>query len=190
MNPQQQIWLVRHGETAWSLSGQHTGREDLDLLPEAAPKLRVLQPHIQNHPFACVLSSPLRRAQQTARLIGFEQFELDDNLMEWDYGSYNGKTRAEIYKTVPDWRIWRDGVPQGETLVEVAKRARRVIARAKAVNGDVALVSHAHLLRVLGACWLGLPPENAEHFTLSTGSISVLTHEDSYPVFSQWNWQP
>lgn len=190
MNPPQQIWLVRHGETAWSLSGQHTGREDLDLLPEAAPKLRALKPHLKKHSFASVLSSPLRRAQQTARLVGFDQFELDANLMEWDYGSYNGKTKMDIYKTTPGWKIWKDGVPEGETLAQVAERARKVIARAQAVKGDVALVSHGHLLRVLGACWLDLHPENAEHFALFTGSICVLTHEDGYSVFSQWNWQP
>lgn len=186
----QQIWLIRHGETAWSLSGQHTGREDLDLLPQAEPPLRALAPHVQAQSFAKVFVSPLRRAQQTARLVGFNSFELEENLMEWDYGAYNGKTKSDIFKTAPGWKIWRDGVPGGETIQQVADRARKVLARAQAVKGDVALVSHGHLLRILGCCWLGQPPEQAEHYALSTASICVLTHEDGEAVLGKWNWQP
>ena len=189
MNPSQTIWLVRHGETAWSLSGQHTGRTDLPLLPQSAPALKALRPHLQ-HPFALVLSSPLKRAQETARLVGFESFELDNNLMEWNYGDYDGKTKEDIKKLVPGWSIWAQGVPHGETLEEVAGRARQVIQRAQALSGDVALVGHGHILRILAACWLGIPPANAEHLALSTGSISVLAFEDDYPVLARWNWQP
>ena len=189
MNPIQQIWLIRHGETAWSLTGQHTGRTDLPLLPDAAPKLVALKPHLR-HPFALVLSSPLQRARQTAKLVGFDAFELDDHLMEWNYGAYDGKTKDDIQALSPGWTIWKNGVPGGETLEDVARRARQVIARAKAAHGDVALVAHGHILRVLAACWLEIPPANAEHFALSTASICVLTHENEYPVLAQWNWQP
>lgn len=189
MNAPQQIWLIRHGETAWSRSGQHTGRTDLPLLPEAEPKLKALRPHLQ-HPFALVLSSPLQRAQQTAALVGFNSFELDDHLMEWNYGDFDGKTKDEIQKLIPGWSIWTHGVRHGETLDEVAARARQVIEHARAVSGDVALVAHGHILRVLAACWLEIPPANGEHLALSTASISVLSHEDKYPVLARWNWQP
>src|ERR1700733_12823109 len=173
MNPSQQIWLIRHGETAWGLSGRHPGRTDLPLLPDSAPKLTVLKPHLK-HPFALVLSSPLLRAKETATLVGFESFELDDNLMEWNYGDYDGKTKTDIQKTAPGWSIWRDGVSKGETLDEVADRARKVIKRAEAAKGDVALIAHGHILRILATCWLEIPPANAEHFALSTASISIL----------------
>jgi broad specificity phosphatase PhoE len=189
MNTSPQIWLIRHGETAWSRTGQHTGRTDLPLLPEAEPELKALKPHLK-HAFVLVLSSPLQRARQTAKLVGFDSFEQDDNLMEWDYGAYDGKTRDEIQKLVPGWSIWTHGAPQGEMLEEVARRARKVIERARAASGDVALISHGHMLRVLAACWLGLPPANGEHFALSAGSISVLGYEYESPVVAQWNWLP
>jgi broad specificity phosphatase PhoE len=189
MNESQQIWLIRHGETAWSLSGQHTGRTDLPLLPDAAPKLKALQPHLK-HPFGLVISSPLLRARQTAALVGFESFELDDNLMEWNYGDYDGKTKDDIKKLVPHWSIWSQGVPRGETLEQVAERARKVLDRARSVSGDVALIAHGHILRILAVCWLEIPPANAEHFALSTASISILAYEDHLPVLAQWNWQP
>src|SRR5258708_2775812 len=157
MNTSRQIWLIRHGETAWSRTGQHTGRTDLPLLSETEPELKALRPHLK-HAFSLVLSSPLKRARQTATLLGFDSFGLDDNLMEWNYGAYDGKTQDEIRKLVPNWSIWTHGVPNGETLEEVAGRARKVTQRAKAASGDVMLVAHGHILRVLAACWLGLPP--------------------------------
>lgn len=184
-----QIWLIRHGETAWSRTGQHTGRTDIPLLPESEAPLKALTPHLK-HPFALVLSSPLQRAKQTATLVGFDSFELEDNLMEWNYGDYDGKTKEDIHKLVPGWSIWANGVPHGETLEQVAERARSVIARAKAVTGDVALIAHGHILRILAACWLEIPPTNAEHLALSTGSVSVLAYEDGFPVLAQWNWRP
>jgi len=110
--------------------------------------------------------------------------------MEWNYGAYDGKTKDDIQKLVPGWSIWTDGVPGGETLEDVARRARKVIERARAASGDAALVAHGHILRILAACWLEIPPVNAEHFALSTGSISVLAYENELPVLAQWNWQP
>jgi broad specificity phosphatase PhoE len=190
MNLSQQIWLIRHGETAWSRSGQHTGRTDIPLLKESEPALLALKPHLKDHPFSLVLSSPLQRAQQTARLVGFSSFELDEDLMEWHYGDYEGKTKDEIRMLVPGWNIWVQGVAGGETLGEVALRAKKVIDRAQSVPGDVALVAHGHILRILAACWLGSDPSAAEHFALSTASISILGYEDQYPVLAQWNWRP
>ena len=189
MSPSQQIWLIRHGETAWSRTGQHSGRTDLPLLPEAEPALKALTPHLK-HAFALVLCSPLERARQTAQGVGFKSFELDDHLMEWDYGDYNGKTMTDIRKLVPGWSIWTHGVSHGETLEQVAQRARKVIERARTASGDVALVSHGHFLRILAACWLELPPVNGEHLALSTASVSILGYENEIPVLTQWNWKP
>jgi probable phosphoglycerate mutase len=186
----QQIWLIRHGETAWSRSGQHTGWTDIPLLAESAVSLKALRPHVQNHAFALVLSSPLQRAYQTAKLVGFESPETDDNLREWNYGRYEGKTKEEIRQLAPEWTLWTDGVPDGETLSDVAQRAQNVLRRARAVPGDVALIAHGHILRIIAACWLELPPVNAEHFALSTGSVSVLSYENELSVLAQWNWRP
>jgi broad specificity phosphatase PhoE len=189
MNPSKQIWLIRHGETAWSVSGQHTGRTDLPLLPEAMPKLRALKPHLK-HPFVQVICSPLLRARQTAKILGFDNPELDDNLMEWNYGDYDGKTKDDIQKLVPRWSIWKEGVPGGETLEQVAQRARKVIERAQSLNGDVALIAHGHILRILATCWLGVPPLEAEYFALAAGAVSILGYENEIPVLAQWNWLP
>lgn len=186
----QQIWLIRHGETAWSQSGQHTGRTDIPLLPEAHAPLIALKPHLKGHSFALVLSSPLQRAYQTAQLVGLTTAQPDPNLMEWDYGRYEGKTKDEIRNEVPNWNLWVNGVAEGETLDAVAARARAVLKRARAAGGDVAFVAHGHILRIIAACWLELPPVNAEHFALSTGSISILSYENDLPVLSQWNWRP
>jgi broad specificity phosphatase PhoE len=186
MNFSQHLWLIRHGETAWSRTGQHTGRTDLPLLPEDEAKLKPWRLYLKR-PFVLVLSSPLTRARQTAEWVGFNRFELDDNLMEWNYGDYEGKTSAEIHKTRPGWSLWKDGVPHGETIEDVAARARKVIERVRAVSGDVALVSHGHMLRVLASCWLDNSPKNAQHLALSTGSISILGYENEIPVLLHWN---
>jgi broad specificity phosphatase PhoE len=186
----QQIWLIRHGETAWSLTGQHTGRTDLPLLPESESKLLALRPHLSGHSFARVWTSPLQRARKTAELVGFPNAQLEDDLMEWNYGVYDGKTKEDIRALVPGWTIWTHGVVGGETLDEVAARARKVLDRARAVTGDVALVAHGHILRILASCWVDLPPIAAEHFALSTGAISVLSYENELPVLAQWNLQP
>jgi len=186
----QKIWLIRHGETAWSRTGQHTGRSDIPLLPESEAVLKRLRPHLKGQSFALILSSPLQRARQTAEFVGFTSPEYDDNLMEWNYGAYDGKTKDDIRKVIPDGSSWTHGVEGGETLAQVAQRAQKVLERARAASGDVALVAHGHILRILAACWLQIPPVNAEHFALSTASISILAYENDLPVLAQWNWQP
>ena len=190
MNFSQQVWLIRHGETEWSKSGQHTGWTDIPLLPESEPKLRRLAPVLGEHAFSLVLSSPLIRAYRTAELAGFTSITREPNLREWNYGDCEGQTKDQIRARIPNWNIWVNGVTGGETLDQVADRARKVIARAKESSGDVALIAHGHILRILAACWRELPPVNAEHFALSTGSISVLSYENDLPVLLRWNWQP
>jgi len=189
MNTTQQIWLIRHGETAWSKSGQHTGRTDIPLLPEAEPRLRALVPHLK-HPFALILCSALQRAHRTAILAELSPIVLEPNLMERDYGDCEGQTIDQIRAQKPGWNIWANGVQGGESLEEVAARTRLVLDRVRAANGDVALVAHGHVLRILASCWLEIPPVNAEHFALSTGSISILGYENDFPVLTRWNWQP
>ena len=183
-----QIWLFRHGETAWSLSGQHTGRTDLPLTTAGRRRARAIGRRLSGRPFALVMSSPLARALETCRLAGYgEAAELSDDLMEWDYGDYEGRRTADIQKERPGWSLWRDGVPGGETVEAVGARARAVIATASAAAGDVALFAHGHVLRVLGACWLGLPPDGGRLFALGTAAVSVLGYERDTRVVVKWN---
>lgn len=189
MDPTRQIWLVRHGETAWSRAGRHTGRTDVPLLSEAEPALKALRPYFK-HAFALVLSSPLQRASQTATVLGFPSPELDEDLVEWNYGAYEGKSRDEIQRLVPGWSIWTHGVPDGETLDDIARRARKVLERVESASGDVAIFAHGHLLRILTACWLQLPPAEGKHFTLFAGALSILGFENEAPTIVRWNWQP
>lgn len=186
----QHVWLIRHGETAWSRTGQHTGWSDIPLLPESESALRALQPRLRAQTFAAVFSSPLQRARHTAELVGLTAVELDADLREWNYGEYEGKTKDQIRAGVPGWNLWTHGVRGGETLEEVAARAQRVVARVRAIQGNVALVAHGHILRIVAACWLDLSPLMAEHFALSTGSISILTYENDIPAMAEWNWRP
>ena len=182
------IWLVRHGETEWSKSGQHTGRTDIPLTEVGAQQGKALGRHLAGHDFALVLTSPLRRARETCRLAGFEAVaEECDDLLEWNYGIYEGRKTADVRVEHPGWTIWTSPVPQGETVDEVGERARRVIARADAVAGDVVLFAHAHFLRILGACWIGLPPVHGRTLTLGTASISVLGYERETRVIQAWN---
>ena len=183
-----QIWLFRHGETAWSLSGQHTGRTDLPLTTAGRRRAQAIGRRLSGRPFALVISSPLARALETCRLAGYgEVAELSDDLMEWDYGDYEGRRTADIQKERPGWSLWRDGVPGGETVEAVGVRARAVIATASAAAGDVALFAHGHVLRVLGACWLGLPPDGGRLFALGTAAVSVLGYERDTRVVVKWN---
>ena len=186
-----EIWLIRHGATEWSVSGAHTGRTDIPLTPAGERSATQAGRFLAGRSFALVLTSPLQRARETCRLAGYgDVAQIDPDLREWDYGAYEGRTSAEIQQTAPGWTIWTAPVPQGETIEQVAARARRVIERASAAGGDVALFAHGHLLRVLTACWLGLPPDAGRFFALGTGSLSVLGYERDTRVISLWNFIP
>lgn len=181
-----QVWLVRHGTTEWSTSGRHTGRTDIPLTPEGEQAARALRPVLEGHEFALQLSSPLIRASHTAELAGRHP-DLDPDLMEWDYGDYEGRTTPAIREERPGWSIWDDGVPHGETADDVAARADRVIARARAADGDTLLFAHGHLLRVLGARWIAAPPRAGRHLLLSTAAFCVLGWERETPALARWN---
>jgi probable phosphoglycerate mutase len=182
------IWLVRHGETEWSKSGQHTGRTDIPLTATGEQQGRALGRHLAGRPFALVLTSPLSRARETCRLAGYADIaQVSDDLLEWNYGVYEGRTTAAIRVEQPGWSIWNTVVAEGESVEQVGERARRVIARAEAASGDVALFAHAHLLRILGACWMGLPAIHGRNLTLGTASISVLGYERENRVVQVWN---
>jgi broad specificity phosphatase PhoE len=183
-----QIWLFRHGETEWSLSGRHTDRTDLPLTPAGRHRAQAIGRRLAGRPFALVLSSPLSRALETCRLAGYgDVAERTPDLMEWDYGDYEGRRTVDIQKERPKWSLWRDGVPGGETVEQVGARARRVIEIADAGDGDVALFAHGHVLRVLTACWLGLAPDAGRLFAFGTAAVSVLGREKDTPVVIRWN---
>ncbi len=182
------MWLVRHGETAWSKSGQHTGRTDIAMTADGERQAATLAARLAGRQFALVLSSPLARARETARIAGYGGVAVPaDDLREWDYGEYEGRTTAEIRRQRPGWSVWTGGVPGGETIDEVSARVRRVIERARGAGGDVALFGHAHALRILAACWLGLAPAEGSYFKLDPASISVLGYERETPVIVRWN---
>ena len=183
-----QLWLVRHGETEWSATGQHTGRTDLPLTLEGKLHARQIGGFLNGRGFVLVLTSPLQRARETCRLAGYgESAIIDANLREWDYGEYEGRTTPEIQIERPGWSLWKDGVIGGERIEQVAARAQKVIDRAAASSGDALLFAHGHILRVLAACWLGLPPEAGRLFALGTASVSVLGYERDTRVIAQWN---
>ncbi len=185
------IWLIRHGETEWSLSGQHTGRTEIPLLELGERRAVAVGRELGGKKFALVLTSPRQRARETARLSGYGGVaEVDDDLQEWDYGAYEGITTKDIQKTAPGWSIWQGPVPQGETIEQVAARADRAIRRAEGVAGEVAFFAHGHILRVLAARWLGLDPTAGRLFALDTGSIGILGYERATAVISQWNFVP
>jgi broad specificity phosphatase PhoE len=186
----QVIYLARHGETAWSLSGQHTGLTDLPLTERGECNARRLGERLKGLEFARVFTSPLQRASRTCELAGFgPRAEIDRDLVEWSYGDYEGLRTADIHAKRPDWEPFRDGFPGGESLEEIGARADRVVNRVRSVDGAVLLFSSAHFLRVLAARWLGLNPEGARYFLLSTASLSTLTyeHNPSQPVIGLWN---
>jgi len=183
-----EIWLFRHGQTAWSVSGQHTGRTDLPLTEAGREQAEALGQYLAGRKFDLVLSSPLARAAETCRLAGYgEVARFTDDLMEWDHGEYEGLRPADILKKRPGWTIWNDGVPGGETIEQVEQRARNVVGLTEAVDGGVAVFSHSHLLRILAARWLGLPPDAGRHFDLDTASISVLGYSRDASVIRKWN---
>jgi len=182
-----EVVLLRHAETEWSKAGKHTGRTDIPLTDEGRRKAAELPERLAGRSFALVLSSPLSRARDTAELAGLEP-ELDDDLLEWDYGDYEGRTTKEIHVERPDWYLWRDGVPGGEQPADVAARADRVIERALAADGDVALVAHGHVLRVVGARWVEEPPSFGSRLWLGTAAMCVLGWERRTRVLRGWNW--
>jgi broad specificity phosphatase PhoE len=181
------LWLVRHGETAWSLSGQHTGRTDIPLTEHGVRQAERLAGRIADRPFSLVLTSPLRRARDTSRLAGHPNALVDDDLMEWDYGAFEGKTASEIRVELPGWNIWTSAPAGGETADRVGARADRVIDRALSIGGDVALFAHGHVLRVLAARWLRLAAIQGRHFALDTASLSTLGDEHDERVVRSWN---
>jgi probable phosphoglycerate mutase len=184
------LYLARHGETEWSLTGQHTGRTDLPLTQRGERNARSLGERLKNLAFAKVYTSPLQRAARTCELAGFKtSAEIDHDLLEWDYGQYEGRRSAEIHADRPDWNLFRDGCPGGESPDQVARRAERVVKRVRSVEGNVLLFSSGHLLRVLAACWLGREPGAARFFVLETASLSILGYEHNRlePAIRLWN---
>jgi probable phosphoglycerate mutase len=181
------VWLVRHGATEWSEAGRHTSTTDLPLLPKGEDAARSLQPRLAECDFRLVLTSPRERARRTAELAGFPAAEADEDLVEWDYGDYEGVTTDEIRETVPGWTVWTHPCPGGETADQVSARLDRVVARCHAADGDVLLVGHGHALRALAARWLGLPVEDGRLLKLDTGTVSVLGHERETSVVLHWN---
>ncbi|WP_176060075.1 histidine phosphatase family protein [Paraburkholderia sp. BCC1876] len=186
-----QAYLVRHGETAWSISGQHTGRTDLPLTADGENGARELAPLLRKIRFGRVFVSPRLRARQTCELAGLGQAsEIEADLAEWDYGDYEGWRSSDIRKMRPDWNVWRDGVPVGEAPTEVSARADSLITRLCSMHGNIALFTHGQFGAVIAARWIGLPLMDGQHFPLHPASVSILGHEPSHPdirVIELWN---
>ncbi len=186
----QRIFLVRHGETEWSRSGKHTGRTDVPLTDTGRHAARAIGKALEGKQLS-VRTSPLERARETCRLAGFTSAEVDDDLREWDYGVYEGQTTLEIRQEMPNWSVWLSPISGGESLDQVAERARRVIERVTGGEAkDVALFAHGHFLRIIAACWIGMPPITGRYLALDTATISVLGYERQTRVIRQWNVAP
>ncbi|MEP7178646.1 MAG: histidine phosphatase family protein [Pseudonocardiales bacterium] len=184
-----QLWLIRHGETEWSKSGQHTGRTDLPLTPDGEAQARALRGRLARVGPAYVISSPRQRALVTARLAGLRVDAVDEDLAEWDYGDYEGRTTAQIRESVPGWTVWTHRCPNGEAIGEVSARADRVLTRAleRLGDGPVVLISHGHISRMIGARWIGLPANYGSHLALDTATPSLLGAQHGIPVVDRWN---
>ena len=183
-----ELWLIRHGETEWSLSGAHTSRTDIPLTARGEERAEKIRDYLAHRSFRLVLTSPLQRARETCRVAGYSDVaQIEENLREWDYGVYEGRTTAEIRKEQPGWSIWDSPVPEGEAVEHVAQRTQKVIDRGLACGGRVALFAHAHVLRILAATWLGLPARDGRLLALGTGSVSTLGFERETRVLSTWN---
>jgi len=184
-----QLWLVRHGETEWSNAGRHTSFTDVALTERGEQQARALADMLDALTPAIVLTSPLHRARETARLAGVRVDDVDPDLTEWNYGAYEGRTTAQIRAERPDWSLWEDGCPDGETPVEVATRADRVLLRAAqaARTGAVVLFAHGHISRMIAARWIGLGPDGGAHLLLSTAAPSILSAQYDVPVIDRWN---
>ena len=183
-----QLWLIRHGETAWSLSGAHTSRTDIPLTDRGRERARKIKDYLAGKSFSMVLTSPMQRARDTCRIAGLaDAAQIDDDLNEWNYGAYEGRTTQEIQREIPDWSVWTSQIIDGETINQVAERANRVIARAAAKGGHVVLFAHGHILRILAACWIQMPPITGSRLALGTGTVSILGYEHQTRVISEWN---
>ena len=182
------VFVIRHGETAWSRSGRHTGTTDIPLTDNGRRAAERLRPILAKERFVRVLVSPMRRARETCELAGLNDAAvIDPDLVEWNYGEYEGLTPEQIHQRAPNWLVFRDGCPGGEMPEQVSARVDRVIAGVRVVDGNVALFAHGHVLRVLVARWIGLPLSAAEHFLLNTGTLSVLSYYYELPAVRVWN---
>ena len=186
-----QLYLIRHGETAWSITGQHTGFTDIALTAHGEDEARALAPRLRTIHFTKILTSPLRRAQQTCELAGLgAEAETEPDLVEWNYGDYEGQRSVDIHGERPGWNVWRDGCPHGETPANISDRADRLLVHLRELSGNVALFSHGQFGAALAARWIGLAVIDAQHFALSPASISILAHEANHPkvaVIALWN---
>jgi broad specificity phosphatase PhoE len=184
------VYLARHGETEWSVSGQHTGHTDIPLTARGEQDAQRLARRLAGVTFAKIFTSPLARARRTCELAGFgDAAEVDADLQEWDYGAYEGRRTVDIRQERPDWYLFRDGCPGGESVEAIGTRADRVVARLRAIEADILVFGHGHILRVLAARWLGLPPGEARLFVLSTAALSILGYEHALhePAIRLWN---
>jgi len=182
------VFAIRHGETAWSLTGQHTGTTDIPLTDNGRRPAERMRPVLARNAFELVLCSPMQRARETCELAGLgDKAVIDSDLVEWNYGEFEGLTPKQIREVAPDWLIFRDGCPGGEAPEQVGARVDRVIARSRAVDGDIALFAHGHVLRVLAARWIELPAGGGQHFLLDTGTLCVLGYYRAIPAVRTWN---
>jgi broad specificity phosphatase PhoE len=181
------LWLARHGQTEWSRSGRHTGTTDLPLLPEGEAAARKLANRLAGQRFDRVVTSPRMRARRSAELAGYSEAQVDPDLVEWDYGAYEGLTTASIRESAPGWSLWTDGVPEGESGDDVARRVDRVIAKARESGGTTLLFGHGHALRVLTARWLGQSAAEGRLYKLDTATVCTLGYERETPVILRWN---
>jgi probable phosphoglycerate mutase len=185
---EQKVYLLRHGETEWSLNGQHTGVTDIPLTENGRRAARLLQPILAGESFALVLTSPLQRARETCELAGLgKRSTVEKELVEWNYGEYEGLTTEQIRQTRPDWTVFRDGCPGGESPEQIGARADRVLAKVRGTEGNVALFAHGHILRVLAARWINLSASHGEHFLLDTATLNVLGYYRESPALKIWN---
>lgn len=183
-----QVFVLRHGETEWSLNGKHTGITDIRLTENGRKVAKLLQPVLAKIPFKIVLTSPLQRARETCALAGLgDRATIEPDLMEWNYGQYEGMTPQQIYEKAPTWMIFEDGCPCGEKPEDVCARVDRVIAKVRSARGHVAVFAHGHILRVFGARWLGLPPQAGAHFLLDTATLNILSYYHGIPAITCWN---
>ncbi len=186
-----QLYLIRHGETAWSITGRHTGFTDIDLTPHGQEEARALAPCLRTIQFSRIVTSPLLRARRTCALAGFGgEADFEPDLVEWNYGDYEGKRTVDIHEERPGWNVWRDGCPHGETPANISDRADRLLTRLRELSGNIALFTHGQIGSALAARWIGLAVIEAQHFALAPASISILAHEAGHPkvpVIALWN---